>query len=433
MTADLSTLDLSDLRRMVTEWWQAHIEASTLAQAEEVALSISRDLAQAMVESGVGAQSGRASYAGGQLACRCGERARFVGYRERWLQTLCGEVRVARAYYHCAACATGQLPWDRAQGLNERLWSPGVKALAAEVGARLPYREAAHLLERVLGYTLEESSLQEVVQEMGERLRAEDAALIERQFEGGEPEESSARPERLYISLDAGKAHTDGAWHDIKVGAVYAGRRGADGLDEATELRYEAIGEGSEAFGRRVYRRAVAAGLEHAKQVVALGDGADWIWNQVNEQFGGCIEVLDYYHACEHVWRLSHALYGEGSPQGQRWAREHCRTLREKGPTCLLRAMKRRVAKTPAAREALRRERSYFAAHRRRMRYPAFRKAGLMIGSGPVEAACKVIVGQRLKGAGMRWTSAGADAVLAVRTALLNGETDRIARLARAA
>jgi hypothetical protein len=167
--------------------------------------------------------------------------------------------------------------------------------------------------------------------------------------------------------------------------------------------------------------------------VVALGDGADWIWNQVNEHFGGCIEILDYYHACEHVWKLAHALYGEGSPQGERWARGHCRTLKEQGPTYLLRAMKRRVAKTATARETLRLERAYFTTHRRRMRYPAFRKEGLMIGSGPVEAACKVVVGQRLKGAGMRWTAAGADAMLAVRTALLNGETDRIACCARAA
>ena len=425
MTTDLSTLDLSDLRRVVAEWWQAQVSVSTLEEAEQVALSVSRELAQAMVETGVRALSGGASYAGTHFACRCGSRARFVGYRERWVQTRCGEVRVARAYYHCASCGTGQLPWDRAQGLNERLWSPAVKALVAQLGARLPYRGAGELLQRLLGYALEESSLQAVMQEVGERLRAEDAAQIERHFQSDERVQSSARPERLYISMDAAKAHTNGSWHDIKVAAIYSGKRGADGFDEATELRYEAIEEGCEAFGRRVYRRAVAAGLEHAKQVVALGDGADWIWNQTNEHFGGCIEILDYYHACEHVWKLAHALYGESSPQGERWARE-------KGPARLLRAMKRRVAKTPAAREALRLEGAYLTAHRRRMRYPAFRRAGLMIGSGPVEAACKVVVGQRLKGAGMRWTSTGADAVLAIRTALLNGETDRIARSARA-
>ena len=69
--------------------------------------------------------------------------------------------------FHCLTCRTGQLPWDRAQGLNERLWSPAVKALAVGVGARLPYRETAGLLERLLGYALEESSLQELVQEIG--------------------------------------------------------------------------------------------------------------------------------------------------------------------------------------------------------------------------------------------------------------------------
>jgi hypothetical protein len=251
VTVDLSTLDLSDLRRMVAEWWQGNVRVDTLEQAEEVALAISRELGQSMLEAGVSATASRASYQGAHRGCACGGRARFVGYRQRWLQTLCGEVRVSRAYYHCLTCRTGQLPWDRAQGLNERLWSPAVKALAVGVGARLPYRETAGLLERLLGYALEESSLQELVQEIGERLRAEDAAAITRHFEAGEPVQTDARPERLYVSMDAAKAHTHGAWHDVKVGALYTGQPGADRLDEAREQRYEAAEEGCEAFGRR--------------------------------------------------------------------------------------------------------------------------------------------------------------------------------------
>lgn len=433
MTLDLSTPAVADLRRSVAAWWQAEVAANSLAEAEEAALALSRVLAQAMLEAGAAALGKQATYAGPRLPCACGSAARFVGYRQRWVQTRCGSVRVSRAYYHCGDCGSGQLPWDRAQGLNERLWTPAVKALAVELGARLSYREASLLLERLLGYSLEESSLQELEQEVGARLRAEDAVQTETLFAGKEAGVSQERPERLYIGMDAAKAHTHGGWHDIKVGAVYAARRGVDGRDVAHQQRYEAAEEGCEAFGRRLYRRAVAAGLESARQVVVLGDGADWIWNQASEHFGGCIEVLDYYHACEHIWKLAHALYGEGSPPGQRWARAHCHRLKEQGPTPLLRSLKRRAAPNAAAREALRLERAYFTAHRRRMRYPAFRKAGLMIGSGPVEAACKVVVGQRLKGAGMRWTAAGADAVLAVRTAVLSGELDRIGRLARAA
>jgi hypothetical protein len=433
VTFDLSTPAVADLRRSVATWWQAQVTVNSLAEAEEAALALSRLLAQAMLEAGVAALGQQATYAGPRQPCACGGRARFVGYRKRWIQTRCGAVRVARAYYHCGACATGQLPWDRAQGLNERLWSPAVKALAVELGARLSYREASLLLSRLLGYSLEESSLQELEQEVGERLRAEDAAQTEALFSGEATRVSQEQPERLYIGIDAARAHTHGGWHDIKVGAVYTARQGADGLDVARQQRYEAAEEGCEAFGQRLYRRAVAAGVEAARQVVVLGDGADWIWNQAQLHFSGCIEILDYYHACDHIWRLAHALYGEGSPQGQRWARAHCRTLKERGPTPLLRALKRRVAASGAAREALRLERAYFTAHRRRMRYPAFRKAGLMIGSGPVEAACKVVVAQRLKGAGMRWTAGGADAVLAVRTAVLSDELARIGRLARAA
>jgi hypothetical protein len=129
-------------------------------------------------------------------------------------------------------------------------------------------------------------------------------------------------------------------------------------------------------------------------------------------------------------------LYREGDPKGRRWAREHCEKLRNKGPGVFIRAMKRRKARDERQREALRLEWGYpelDSGYRKHMNYPAYRAKGMMIGSGPVESACKVIVGQRLKQAGMRWTRGGADVVLAVRTALLSGELSRIENAARAA
>jgi hypothetical protein len=433
VSVDLSTFDLSDLCRAVTAWWQEQVRVQGLVEVEELALAISRELAQTMLTSGLKSMSGRASYLGTGQPCCCGETARFVGYRSRWVKTLCGEVRVERAYYHCHHCGTGNLPWDGAQGLNGRVWSPGAKALVVEVCGRLTYAEGTELLQRVAGLSVEESSEQEIMQEVGARLRAEEASDIEAHFEREEPVVTDDRPERLYVSIDAAKAHTDGAWHDVKVGAVYAARKGATGIDEAAQQRYVAAEEHCEAFGRRLYLRALQSGLGHAGEMVVLGDGAEWIWNQANEQFAGSIEILDYWHACEHIWSVARSLYGEGSPQGQRWAREHCHRLKEKGPSSLLRALRRRQVRSAGQREVLRLERGYFTKNQRRMRYPAFRKRGLMIGSGPVEAGCKVVVGQRLKGAGMRWSGSGADAVLAVRTALLNREYDRIARHASAA
>ena len=456
MTPDSSRLDLAALRQAVVTWWEAQGEELPLAAAEELALTLGRLVAQALLEAALARTTGKHSYQGTQVPCAaCGAPARFVGYRPRWLRTLCGDQRVARPYYHCAACAHGTLPWDAASGLNERIFSPGLKALVAECCARLTHREVETLLSRVLGLAVEESSQQEIVGEVGARLRAAEAAQQAACFERWEalPPTVTAPPERLYLGIDAAKAHTGGAWHEVKCAVLYpglpppaprrhrvggAGAGGADPgrpptWDRAGPKQYVACQEDVGAFGRRVYVAALEAGLAQAAQVIVLGDGADWIWNLAAEHFHGATEIVDYYHAAEHIWKLVPVLYGEGSAQGKRWAEARCQDLREHGPQGLLRALGRRRPKDPAGQEAVRLARGYFRTHRHRMEYPRFRAQGLMIGSGPVEAACKVVVGQRLKGAGMRWSTAGADAMLAVRTAVLSGDDARLARAAWAA
>jgi hypothetical protein len=268
---------------------------------------------------------------------------------------------------------------------------------------------------------------------VGGRLRAEQTALRDG-LEYGEIEPLvAAAPRRLYVGMDGTSAHIDGHWHEVKTGVVYEGRPGADGLDTAAGARYVAVQENSERFGERLYTQAAQAGVTLGGETVVIGDGAEWIWNVAAHHYPGATQVVDYWHACEHVHALGRAYYGEGSKQEQRWAREHCRALREQGPGKLLGALARMRPKSEEQAEAVRLARGYFGRNRQRMQYQQFRAAGMMIGSGPVEAACKVVVGQRLKGAGMRWSASGADAVLAARAALLSGDTHLITQAARAA
>jgi len=211
VTPDSSRFDLTPLRQAVAAWWQAQVGTLELDAAEALALALSRELAQAMLETALLQSTGPQSYQGTQCPCpHCGAPARFVGYRSRWLRTLCGDQRVRRAYDHCAGCHTGVRPWDAAAGLNERIFSPGLKALIAECCARLTHREVEALLARVLGLAVEESSQQEVVAEVGERLRAAEAAALTAGLERLEeiPAEGAAAeeaPARLYIGIDAAK------------------------------------------------------------------------------------------------------------------------------------------------------------------------------------------------------------------------------------
>src|SRR5512146_1098705 len=156
VTTSDSTPSTSDLEALVRDWAATELTPSDLAEAEQQIEEIARRMKQALIEVAAERISGKATYQGTSIPCDCGGNARFVGYRPRFVSTLCGEVEVARAYYHCAACGSGHLPWDEAQGLNRLQWSPGVKAVACEVCGQLHYREASRLIERLARMRLDE-------------------------------------------------------------------------------------------------------------------------------------------------------------------------------------------------------------------------------------------------------------------------------------
>ena len=161
--------------------------------------------------------------------------------------------------------------------------------------------------------------------------------------------------------------------------------------------------------------------------VVALGDGAPWIWNLVAEHFPEAVQIVDLSHAKEHVWDVAHAVFGRGTALGTTWATRAC-SLLEQGQTealvCAIQALAPIAPEPGQARSIPERAVDYFTTNAQRMRYPLFRAQGMHIGSGIAEAACKTIVSKRAKGCGMRWTPEGLDALLPLRTAVLNGAYD---------
>ena len=356
-----------------------------------------------------------------------------MGSRGKGLVTLAGEVRVRRAYYYCRHCRTGMAPWDTAQGLSERCYSPGVKAVVVETAARMPYGGGMELLARVTPLRIEESAAEWVVEEVGGRVRQAQALEIEQYLSGLRSLPAGAPVERLYVTMDGSAAHIDGQWHEVKTGAVYEAQPGSDAVDVSGLKQYVSAQESAEDFAARLYVEALQAGVHRADEVIVIGDGALWIWKHADHHYPNATQIVDYWHACEHLWDLAKVQYGEGNPRGARWAREHCRRLKEEGPTKLLRALRRMKPSSPEAAEMLRLQRGYFTANAARMRYHQFRERGLMIGSGVAEAACKVVVGQRLKQAGMRWKHTGADCILALRCLVLNHQHGHIRRFAKAA
>jgi hypothetical protein len=230
------------------------------------------------------------------------------------------------------------------------------------------------------------------------------------------PHETEGRPGK-----DAtGKAKT----REAKLGCVFTqarlDERGRPVRDEGSTTYVGAI-EPAEAFGGRLYAEAVRRGVQRAALVTVLGDGAPWIWGIAAEHFPGATQIVDLYHAREHLADLGKLLYGPGSPAAKTWAAARCKQLDAGEVEAMVAVLRRlRPPEEPIA-EAARKAIEYFQTNAERMRYARFRRQGLFVGSGVIEAGCKTIVGQRLKQSGMRWTVRGANAIIALRCADLSG------------
>ncbi len=155
-----------------------------------------------------------------------------------------------------------------------------------------------------------------------------------------------------------------------------------------------------------------------------LGDGAKWIWEHVATLFGNeRTEIVDWYHASEHIWTVAKELHGEDTPETKAWARTALDHLWRGGPKPLLQWFDATQPTSTAATTVLKRERGYFSANSGRMLYPLLREQRLPIGSGAVEASAKHLVQHRMKRAGSRWSDLGARAILDLRCHLLSGRS----------
>jgi hypothetical protein len=362
----------------------------------------------------------------------CGRKAEPHQTRSRQVLTTCGLLVLARPWYHCAPCGHG---WSVAETVLEvrratRI-SEGLRAWLVRLGATAPFREAAALLAELTGLALSPETVRAHTVEAGRARRAaEDAAVatVERTREPAEPVE--AAPGVLLAEADGTLLRFLDGWHEVKVGLVGGWEAGA-----VQAPSYVAAREPAERFGGRLLAEAArrgalevvgwvggltGRGLAVLPEAVVLGDGAPWIWNLADEHLDRRVEVVDYWHACEHLHTLATALLGEGE-QATAWARARAGVLLAQGAAAILASLRGVRAPTPAAAEVLRVERGYFAKHAERMQYPLFRLDGLPIGSGAIESAADHVVQQRMKRAGMRWSEAGADALLALRARLRSG------------
>jgi hypothetical protein len=196
-------------------------------------------------------------------------------------------------------------------------------------------------------------------------------------------------------------------WHEMKLGVYYQieqAARKANGRGELTDKVVVSTLAGAVELGERLHWEALRAGLGRARNLEMLGDGAHWIWNLKRDRWAQATEVLDFYHASEHLWNIGRALKGE--EQARVWVEPLLHQLRHGKEKKVLRSLAGLRAPGGQRGETVRREQNYFAGQGHRMRYQQIADRGWPIGSGAVESACRQYQ-TRFKRPGQFWTETG--------------------------
>lgn len=370
--------------------------------------------------------------------CACGQPARYAGRRVKSFESVLGPLALERAYYHCEACAAGFCPRDHALGLEDGSLSPGVLRMVGRVGAMVSFEEGHELLAALAGVDVPTKHVERAAEALGREVSEDERRVVE------PPPPAEAVPPTLYLGMDGtgvpirkeelvgrpGK-QPDGSskTREVKLCTVWS----AEGRDEeGTPVRDEGSVSYSAAiesaaqkdtdeipseFAERVVREAARRAFEHAPRRAVLGDGAKWIWNLASEHFPGAIQIVDRFHAKQHLSNAAKSIYGPGSDLGRQWAHQRYDELDAGDIEAVLYALRVHSLQDEEARKCV----DYIDGNRARMNFAEFRAAGLCTSTGVVEAGCKNAIGTRCKRPGMHWTVAGADAIIALRCCKLSG------------
>jgi hypothetical protein len=359
--------------------------------------------------------------------------------RSRELQGLVGDYTLARPYYACAACQHGLAPLDERLGLGSGALSPGLARVACRLGIEDSFGEAADALAETLRVDVAREGTRRITEGIGAVAEVEEQAAMARAQDGHDPlpqAEVRALPAgaALLIEVDGAQVHLDDDWHEAKVGlAAPLGPTTRIDRDSGRETlamgnpSYCAGFEGAETFWWRVYVEACRQGLGSTglALIVVLGDGADWIWRYAPRFLAighaQIVEIVDLYHAWEHLGAVAAAVFGAGTSTATAWLEPRKKQLREQGVAPILTALADLAPPDPQAADEVRKALGYFTTHQARMDYPRFVARHLPIGSGAVESACKTLIEEREKGAGMRWTKADAQVVASLRALWRSG------------
>ena len=362
------------------------------------------------------AVTARAERLGVSAPCACGGAVRFRQRRPTRVHTVLPgrDVEATVLYGQCEACRRGTWPVLRELGVDPEGFTPALQRVATLAGVVEPYEAAStELLGRMAGVHVRTEKIQALVRDTGAQATRERAVPP--------PDPGVGRPSArgpLTVGIDGGMICVDRRWQEVKLACLYdtADRVATPTRGLLTRRDIVAVRGTPEALAAQLWPQAAVLGAAY-RRVIVLGDGAPWIWNVAAELFPDRVEILDWYHADEHISAVARVLYGDGTAKAAAWRATQLDRLAADQVDRVIEGLRflgphQRARAKRTAIEDLHR---YLTTNRDRMYYQTFRAAGYAIGSGAVESAVSHVVQQRMKRVGMRWRAAGADAMLALR------------------
>jgi len=373
------------------------------------------------------------------IACPCGHQAHYREQRSRRILTVLGEADVTRPWYLCPRCHKGQFPIDHQLDIADHDCSPGVRRMQAFVGQAAPFDQGRQQMKVLAALEVTAKSVERTAEAIGADIADGEKREIGKAVQLDLPVIIGEPVPILYVQMDgtgvpvvnketAGRkgktdsqpAHT----REAKLGCVFtqtAWDKEGYAIRDPDSTTYAGGIETAEEFGRRIYVEAWKRGWSRAEKKAVMGDGAEWIWNLADQHFPGAVQIVDLYHARQHLWELARTLHPNNPMSQKAWMKVHQKRLLDKGKIeKLVLSLRSSESSNAEVLERIRTEADYFERNAERMRYPKFRRQHLFVGSGVIEAGCRTVIGCRLKNSGMFWTVRGANAIIALRCCHLN-------------
>lgn len=406
---------------------------------------VEQEIRRQMVEAGRQAletylQKQRPKYPAETVGCRhCGQEARYERLRTAKLHTMFGTVRYKRTYYLCGECHQGTCPLDQAFGLRPNQMSAELERLGGMTGVETSFGKGSQLFESLTLVKLSNQSLDKAAQAYGremEKVEQEWQQEAQDSQKLAQRRREKQQPLRLYGSMDGVRVHIRGdkehPWRDLKIGAWFEARgRPPQQPDGEWHIRAENIMYFTDIcpaheFTHLFWATGVQNNAHLARELVILGDGAEWIWNLVSENFPDAVQIVDWFHACEYLMPVAKAVFKEAVQQTA-WVKQVKTELWHGRVDAVIAACETHLnpsREDDPAQKAV----TYFSNNKERMDYATYRKNGYQIGSGTIESAAKQIGLLRMKVPGAVWNLEGARLVAKARAAYLSGQWDFLAQ-----